>query len=156
MKNFKKFVRDPYWEDDLNCVFWYKKEGMKKHRAQFDNLIKYGPLDPQTFFIQGWYHDSIWHRTNELFGEVWTDRFLRLAAESHIGALTFSHTGNGDPLAVKNNATFYDHLFDFQKHPVFQPCPGTWESWGEWSNCDRSCNDGLRVRNWFKILSYVT
>jgi len=114
-------------------------------------LIKFGPLDPQTFFIQSWHHEDIWHHTNELFGEVWTDRFLRMAAESHIGALTFSHPGNGDPLAVNNNATFYDHLFDLQQHPVFQPCPGTWESWGEWSNCDRSCNDGLRVRNWFSL-----
>ena len=132
---------------------WDKKEGRKKHRYQFDNLVKFGPLDPQTFFIQSWHHEDIWHHTNELFGEVWTDRFLRMAAESHIGALTFSHGGNGDPLAVKNNATFYDQLFDLQQHPIFQPCPGTWESWGEWSNCDRSCNDGLRVRNWFYFIT---
>ena len=69
-----------------------------------------------------------------------------LAAKSHIGALTFSHGGNGDPLASRHNGTFYDNLFDLQKHPVFQPCPGTWEQWGSWTNCDRSCNDGLRIR----------
>ena len=154
VKNTKThaILSDPYWVDNLHCVLWDKKDGRKKHRYQFDNLIKYGPLDPQTFFIQAWHHSSIWHHTMELFGEVWTDRFLRLAADSHVGALTFSHTGNGDPLAVVNNATFYDHLFDLQQHPVFQPCPGTWESWGEWSNCDRSCNDGLRVRNCFESL----
>ena len=68
------------------------------------------------------------------------------AAQSHIGALTFSHTGNGDPLRVKHNDTFYDFLFDPAEHPIFQPCQGTWEQWGSWTNCDRSCNDGLRIR----------
>ena len=37
------------------------------------------------------------------------------AAKSHIGALTFSHGGNGDPLAVKHNDTFYDNLFDLSR-----------------------------------------
>ena len=64
--------------------------------------------------------------------------------KSHIGVLTFSHGGNGDPLAVDNDLQFYEDLFD--NHPIFQPCPGEWQEWGQWSNCDRSCFDGIRVR----------
>ena len=47
---------DPYWETDLRCVFqstddWNRDR--RDWREQLDNLIKYGPLDPQTMFIQG-------------------------------------------------------------------------------------------------------
>ena len=47
-------------------------------------------------------------------------------------------------MAVDNDLQFYEDLFD--NHPIFQPCPGEWQEWGQWSNCDRSCFDGVRVR----------
>ena len=75
------------------------------------------------------------------FGEDFITRFLRFAAESHIGVVSMSHGGNGDPLAVVNGADFYDELFS---HDIFQPCPGEWGAWGEWSKCDRSCLEGIR------------
>ena len=43
-----------------------------------------------------------------------------------------------------NDLSFYENLFD--NHSIFQPCPGEWQEWGQWSNCDRSCSDGVRVR----------
>ena len=138
---------DPYWENDLRCVFHSNEDynrDRKVWREAFDNLIKYGPLDPQTMFIQGWYHDTLWQHSQDNFGEDFITRFLRFAAESHIGVLTFSHGGNGDPLAVVNDQQFYEDMFD--NHPIFQPCPGEWQEWGQWSNCDRSCFDGVRVR----------
>ena len=64
--------------------------------------------------------------------------------KSHIGVVSLSHTGNGDPLTVVNDLAFYENLFD--NHSIFQPCPGEWQEWGQWSNCDRSCSDGVRVR----------
>ena len=64
--------------------------------------------------------------------------------KSHVGVVTFSHGGNGDPLTVVNDLSFYENLFD--NHSIFQPCPGEWQEWGHWSNCDRSCSDGVRVR----------
>ena len=68
----------PEWEDDLQCVLHDKPDSRKQWREEFDNLIKYGPLDPQTFFIQGWIHDDIGQHIQDLFGEDWIDRFLRL------------------------------------------------------------------------------
>ena len=68
----------PEWEDDLACVLHDKPDSRKQWREEFNNLIKYGPLDPQTFFIQGWIHDDIGQHIQDLFGEDWIDRFLRL------------------------------------------------------------------------------
>ena len=31
----------------------------KVWRKQMNNLMKFGPLAPQTMFIQGWYHDTL-------------------------------------------------------------------------------------------------
>ena len=45
----------PEWEDDLNCVLHDKPDSRKQWRKEFDNLIRYGPLDPQTYFIQDFY-----------------------------------------------------------------------------------------------------
>ena len=28
----------------------------------------------------------------------------------------------------------------------FQPCPGKITEWSTWSNCDRSCDNGIRIR----------
>ena len=47
---------DPYWENDLRCAFYDTNDWNRDRRDwrdQLDNLIKYGPLDPQTMFIQG-------------------------------------------------------------------------------------------------------
>ena len=54
---------DPYWENDLRCAF-YSTDTWNRDRLdwrdQLDNLIKYGPLDPQTMFIQGMYPQTDW------------------------------------------------------------------------------------------------
>ena len=137
---------DPYWADDLNCI-WMEMEGIGKEdrkvwAEQFDNLIKYGPLHPQIMFIQGWFSGNIANHTMEMFGENFIDRFLRFVTNTHIGVVTFSHSGNGHPVTPVGEE-FYEDLFS---RPLFQPCPGTWGQWGEWSNCDRSCLDGIRMR----------
>ena len=75
---------DPYWENDLRCVFHSNEDynrDRKVWREALDNLIKYGPLDPQTMFIQGWYHDTLWQHSQDNFGEDFITRFLRFAAE---------------------------------------------------------------------------
>ena len=54
---------DPYWENDLRCVFYSTDRWNRDRldwRDQLDNLIKYGPLDPQTMFIQGRYQQAVW------------------------------------------------------------------------------------------------
>ena len=35
--------------------------------------------------------------------------------------------------------------------PELQPCPGTVGEWTSWSNCDRSCNEGVKIRPVFKL-----
>ena len=75
---------DPYWENDLRCVFHSNENhnrDRKVWREAFDNLIKYGPLDPQTMFIQGWVHEDLEQHTQDNFQEDWQTRFLRFAAE---------------------------------------------------------------------------
>ena len=85
---------DPYWEDDLRCVFYsnesYNRD-RKVWREAFDNLIKYGPLDPQTMFIQGWYHETLWQHSQDNFGEDFITRFLRYAAEESFKLLFLGH-----------------------------------------------------------------
>ena len=128
---------DPYWENDLHC-YWMQMEGITDRKnwvQQFDNLIKYGPLHPHILFKQGWFSGDIANHTMTMFGENYIDRFLRFATNTHLGALTFSHGGNGHETTVPDEE-FYRDLFS---RPLFQPCPGTWGDWGEWSNCDRSC-----------------
>ena len=61
---------------------------------EFNNLIKYGPLDPQTFFIQGWIHDDIGQHIQDLFGEDWIDRFLRLGTLYYITYIQFKASPN--------------------------------------------------------------
>ena len=70
-------------------------------------------------------------------------RFTRFALESHIGVISFSHTGNGDPDTVEHGSDFYNDVFSRRE---YQACTGTWGEWAEWSNCDRSCFDGIRIR----------
>ena len=75
---------DPYWQDDLRCVFHSNENhnrDRKVWREQFDNLIKYGPLDPQTMFIQGWVHEDLEQHTQDNFGVDWITRFLEFAAK---------------------------------------------------------------------------
>ena len=68
----------------MRCVFYSNEDynrDRKVWREAFDNLIKYGPLDPQTMFIQGWYHETLWQHSQDNFGEDFITRFLRYAAE---------------------------------------------------------------------------
>ena len=137
---------DPKYENDLRCVNhslddWNK--GIRKWREELVNLIKYGPLDPQAQFVQGWNHPDTPQLMIDQFGEDMVTRFTRFALESHVGVVSFSHGGNGDPLAVEHGSDFYADLFS---RPEYQKCTGTWSEWAEWSNCDRSCLDGIRIR----------
>ena len=53
---------DPYWETDLRCIFYSTDRWNRDRldwRDQLDNLIKYGPLDPQTMFVQGKYPQTV-------------------------------------------------------------------------------------------------
>lgn len=53
---------DPYWETDLRCIFYSTDRWNRDRldwRDQLDNLIKYGPLDPQTMFVQGKYLQTV-------------------------------------------------------------------------------------------------
>ena len=65
----------------MRCVFHDSHQDRKNWREAFDNLIKYGPLDPQTMFIQGWVHEDLEQHTQSNFNEDWITRFLRMAAE---------------------------------------------------------------------------
>ena len=65
----------------MRCVFHDSHQDRKNWREAFDNLIKYGPLDPQTMFIQGWVHEDLEQHTQDNFNEDWMTRFLRMAAE---------------------------------------------------------------------------
>ena len=137
---------DPKYEFDLRCVNyslddWNK--GIRKWREELVNLIKYGPLDGQAQFVQGWNHPDTPQLMLDNFGEDMVTRFTRYALESHVGVVSFSHGGNGDPLAVNHGSDFYKDLF---ARPEYQKCTGNWGTWGEWSNCDRSCYDGIRIR----------
>ena len=137
---------DPKYANDLRCVnhslqSW--NDGVRKWREEFINLIKYGPLDPQAQFVQGWNHPDTNQLMIDQFGEDMVTRFTRFAVESHVGVVSYSHGGNGDPLAVSHEGDFYADLF---ARPEYQKCTGTWGEWEQWSNCDRSCHDGIRVR----------
>ena len=137
---------DPKYENDLRCVNWEKHDymvGIHKWREELISLIKYGPLDPQAQFVQGWNHPDTPDLMLEQFGEDMVTRFTRFALESHVGVVSFSHTGNGDPLTVDHGSDFYADVFSRRE---YQKCTGTWGEWAEWSNCDRSCNDGIRIR----------
>ena len=86
---------DPYWENDLRCVFYSNEDhnrDRKVWRESLDNLIKYGPLDPQTMFIQGWYHDTLWQHSQDNFNEDFITRFLRFAAQVGFKSILWSVT----------------------------------------------------------------
>ena len=70
-------------------------------------------------------------------------RFTRFAVESHVGVISYSHTGNGDPDTVEHGSDFYNDVLSRRE---YQACTGVWGEWEEWSNCDRSCHDGIRIR----------
>ena len=70
----------------MRCVFHDSHQDRKNWREAFDNLIKYGPLDPQTMFIQGWVHEDLEQHTQDNFNEDWMTRFLRMAAEEGISS----------------------------------------------------------------------
>ena len=137
---------DPKYQDDLRCVKYSLEgydRGIMKWREELYNLIKYGPLNPQSQFVQGWTHPDTPQLMLDQFDEDMVTRFTRFALDSHVGVVTYSHGGNGDPLAVDHDADFYTDIFN---RPEYQKCTGTWGEWEQWSNCDRSCKDGIRIR----------
>ena len=63
---------DPKWENDLRCVNWSLESynnGVRKWREELYQLIKYGPLDPQAQFVQGWHHPDTPELIESQFGK---------------------------------------------------------------------------------------
>ena len=72
---------DPKWENDLRCVNYNLdgyNNGIRKWREELWQLIKYGPLDPQSQFVQGWTHpdtpELMESQFGKLFGEQLSNR----------------------------------------------------------------------------------
>lgn len=88
------------------------------------------------------------------------DRAIELYQNSGMGKFSISHYQ-----AAEDNANEENEPTDFEEacigntdcyekpdwmtlfsRPELQPCPGSVGEWTSWSNCDRSCNEGVRIR----------
>ena len=94
-------------------------------------------------------------------GVDYLDRALELYKNSRCGWFSLSHYQAAEDCVTCNEGddetngagefdqdTGYvepDYEKLFAKHEM-QPCPGVIGEWTEWSNCDRSCGGGVKVR----------
>ena len=86
---------------------------------------------------------------------------IRVFKNSRAGWFTLSHfQGSEDCVTCNeddedsNGSGNHDHesgyvVPDYESifaRPEMQPCPGVIGEWEEWSNCDRSCGAGIKIR----------
>ena len=98
-------------------------------------------------------------------GRTYLDRAIELYQNSGMGKFSISHYQ-----VAEDNANEENEPTDFEEacigntdcyekpdwmtlfsRPELQPCPGTVGEWTSWSNCDRSCNEGVKIRPVFKL-----
>ena len=93
-------------------------------------------------------------------GVNYMDRAIELYKNSRAGWFSLSHEQGSEDCVTCNeaddetNGSGQDHETGYVSHDYealfarheMQPCPGVIGEWNQWSNCDRSCGAGVKIR----------
>merc|ERR1719284_28825 len=153
---YTQFNERPFMANTLRAHKAHRTESVKTHTSILYGNTNYQALAGMNSVTK--VQKADFEELNP--GRTYIDRAIELYQNSGMGKFSISHY----PVA-EDNANEENEPTDFEaacignkdcyekpdwmtlfSRPELQPCPGTVGEWTSWSNCDRSCNEGVRIR----------